>query len=495
MPKINLFLKIYLCFLLTIVFTIVMMICLDWLTGSGPMINRLRRDVSRSLSFYAQESVSIFERESLQGLKDFNSRLERSTGIRAFLYDEKGNELTGRTETADIKSIAASARNNSNPEIIFSGESGTAAQSVSGAGGNIYVFAAEFPHLHPPPPPPFPFLTPPPPGPPPDFVVAPPGSPPFLGPPPPDAPFHGIPLHFVLRLSIELTIAGLVCYLLARYLTKPIIKLGNAARQLAAGNLSIRVAPSLWKGKDEISNLAVDFDLMAGRLEKLLTAQRNLLRDVSHELRSPLARLNVALEICRRHSGPEAEIPLDRIARESEKLNEMIGQILTWNKVEFGMTELETTKIDAAELIQEIAADSDYEARSQNRAVVSIVEPCILEGNPDLLRRAIENVVRNAVHYTAESSTVDVTLGYIQNAGNPQALITVRDHGEGVPEEALSELFKPFYRVGEGRDRETGGAGLGLAITDAAVRFHGGSLQAVNAPDGGLIVEMTLPAL
>ena len=111
------------------------------------------------------------------------------------------------------------------------------------------------------------------------------------------------------------------------------------------------------------------------------------------------------------------------------------------------------------------------------------------------MRRAIENVVRKAVHYTAEGSTVELTLRYIQNAGNPQALITVRDHGKGVPEEALSELFKPFYRIGEGRDRETGGAGLGLAITDAAVRFHGGSLQAVNAPDGGLIVEMTLPAL
>jgi two-component system sensor histidine kinase CpxA len=491
MPRINLFIKIYLCFLLTMVFTMGMMIYLDRLTGSGPMIDRLRDNISRSLSFYGQEAVGIFEREGPQGLKEFINRLERSTGIRAFLFDEKGNEITGRTETADIRNIAASTRTNSKPEFIFSEESSVATQGVSDTGGNIYVFAAQFLHPHPP----WPFPGPPP-GLPPGFGLGPPpGPPPGLGLGPPDIPFHGIPLRFVVRLSIELIMVGIVCFLLARYITKPIIKLKNATRQLAAGNLSIRVSPTLGNRKDEISGMAVDFDLMAGRIEKLLTAQRNLLRDVSHELRSPLARLNVALEICRRHAGPEAEISLERIARESEKLNEMIGQILTWNKVEFGTTELETTKIDAAKLIQEIAADSDYEARSQNRAVVSIIEPCILEGNPDLLRRAIENVVRNAVHYTAEGSTVEVTLRYIQNAGNPQALITVRDHGKGVPEEALSELFKPFYRIGEGRDRETGGAGLGLAITDAAVRFHGGSLQAVNAPDGGLIVEMTLPAL
>ena len=125
--------------------------------------------------------------------------------------------------------------------------------------------------------------------------------------------------------------------------------------------------------------------------------------------------------------------------------------------------------------------------------MVSTIEPCILEGNRDLLRRAIENVVRNAVHYTDEGSTVEVTLRNVRNKGKAQVVVTVLDHGKGVPEEALSELFKPFYRVDEGRDRETGGTGLGLAITDAAVRFHGGSLRAENAPDGGLIVDMTLP--
>ena len=330
MPKINLFIKIYLCFLLTIIFTMGMMIVLDRLTGSGPMIDRLRHDISRSLSFHGHDAVSIFEREGLQALKDFINRLEKTTGIRAFLYNEKGIEITGRTETADIKNIAASAKNNSRPEFIFSGESGMAAQGISGAGGNIYVFAAEFPHASHQPPPGRPPMLLDIPSPPPGRPAAPSDGPLPPGPPPalPDIPFHGIPLHFVVRLFIELMISGFVCYLLARYMTAPIIKLGNAVRQLAAGNLSIRVSPSLGNRKDEISSLSRDFDLMAERIETLLTAQRNLLRDVSHELRSPLARLNVALEICRQRFGPEADKPLDRIEREAEKLNETIGQLL-----------------------------------------------------------------------------------------------------------------------------------------------------------------------
>ena len=491
-PKINLFIKIYIGFLLTIIFTILMMICLDRLTGSGPMIDRLRRDVSRSLSFYAQESVSVFEHNGLQELNNFIKRLERSTNIQAYLFDEKGNEITGRTEPDDIKNIAASARNNSKTEIIFSGESSIAATSVSDTGGKIYTFAALFPHSHPP----LHFPGPPPekpPGPPPDFALIHPGPPPGFGPAPPDVPFHGIPLHFLARLSIELLISGIVCFLLARYMTAPIIKLGNAARQLASGNLSIRVGPSLGKRKDEISGLALDFDNMAERIESLVTSQRNLLRDVSHELRSPLARLNVALELSKRQFGPDVNMPLERIEREAQKLNELIGQILTLNKVESGSAEIETTKVDLARLVQDIAADADYEAKSINRAVVATTEPSITEGNSDLLHRAIENVVRNAVNYTDDGTVVEVSLRNIQITNNAYALITVRDHGAGVPEETLTRLLKPFYRVCEGRDMQTGGAGLGLAITEAAIHFHGGSIHAQNAPDGGLIIEMTLP--
>ncbi len=474
MPKFNLFIKIYLSFLLTIIFAMVMMTFLERLAGSGPMIDHLRHDVGRSLSFYAQESVSIFGREGLKGLIDYIKRLEKSTGTRAFFFDEKGHEMTGRAVTADIEEIATLARNNPQPDLIFSGEISMAAQSITDIGGKIYVFAVQLPH-------------------------APPRTGSHLslfGPPPPplrDLASRGIPLHFAVRILIELMIGGLACYLLARYMIAPIIKLGNAARQLTSGNLSIRVGPSLGNRKDEISTLASDFDHMAERIEMLLTAQRNLLRDVSHELRSPLARLNVALEICKQNFGPEGDIPLNRIERESERLNEMIGQLLTWNKVESGTTEIKKTKVDLAELIADIVADADFEGKSKNRGVVSNIEPCIVEGNRELLRRAVENIVRNAVHYTDEGSNVEMTLRCIDGADGAHVLITIRDHGKGVPDGALSELFKPFYRVGESRDRQTGGAGLGLAIADAAIRFHGGTLRAFNAPDSGLIVEMSIP--
>jgi signal transduction histidine kinase len=169
---------------------------------------------------------------------------------------------------------------------------------------------------------------------------------------------------------------------------------------------------------------------------------------------------------------------------------------LTLNRVESGISAMEKRRIDLANLIRGIADDADFEAKSLNRAVKAEgIEPCFVEGDEDLLRRAVENVARNAVRYTEDGSTVDVSLRCIRDRGNPRGLITIRDHGKGVPEAALPNLFRPFYRVGDDRDRETGGTGLGLAITEAAVRLHGGMIRAANCSEGGLIIEISLPAL
>ena len=300
----------------------------------------------------------------------------------------------------------------------------------------------------------------------------------------------------LLQLLVVLTVSGIICYLLARYLTAPILKIGAAARQLAAGDLSVRVGPAIGKRKDELARLAVDFDRMAEQIALLLNSQRTLLRDISHELRSPLARLNVALELCRKRTGQEATVSLDRIERESDRLNEMIGQILTLNRVESDPSLREKTRVDLAGLVREITADAEFEAASLNRKVkVAGLDPCTVEGNEELLRRAIDNVIRNAVRYTPDAGEVEIHLRRVFGCGNTgdTAVISVRDHGKGVPEESLPHLFRPFYRVGEGRDRQTGGTGLGLAITEAAVRLHNGSVLAANAPGGGLIVEITLP--
>ena len=299
-----------------------------------------------------------------------------------------------------------------------------------------------------------------------------------------------------LRLLAVLTVSGLICYLLARYLTAPILKLGTAARLLATGDLSTRVSPALGNRKDELSGLAVDFDRMAERIESLLNSQRILLRDISHELRSPLARLNVALELCRKGSAQEVQKSLGRIARESGRLNEMIGHLLTLNRVESGIPAAEKTRIDLANLLQEIVDDADFEAKSLNRGVEAKgIDACFVEGDEDLLRRAVENVARNAVRYTEDGTTVDVFLRCVRDQSDSRCLITIRDHGKGVPEASLPDLFQPFYRVGNGRERETGGTGLGLAITEAAVRLHGGTVRAANSSEDGLIIEISLPAL
>jgi two-component system sensor histidine kinase CpxA len=226
----------------------------------------------------------------------------------------------------------------------------------------------------------------------------------------------------------------------------------------------------------------------------MVKAQQRLLGDISHELRSPLARLGVALGLARQRSGAEANGALDRIERESDNLNEMIKQLLELTRLESGTDGRKRSEVDLAALVHDVAEDADFEARSVNRSVrVVATEPCSINGVEELLRSAVENVVRNAVRFTPEGTAVEVALrrqnGYVDHF----AVISVRDRGKGVPDDALEKIFRPFYRAEDARDRQSGGGtGLGLAITERAVRMHGGSVEAKNADDGGLSVEMRL---
>jgi len=298
------------------------------------------------------------------------------------------------------------------------------------------------------------------------------------------------PGALAFRLLAVFLTAGLVCYGLARYLTAPVLRLRDATNRLAGGDLAVRVGPAVGNRKDELAQLGHDFDLMAARIESLLTTQRQLLSDVSHELRSPLARLNVALALARQRSGPEAAAPLDRIEAEAEQLNALIGRVLELARLESGAAPAERAPVDLGRLLEDIAADADFEARAKDCTVTfSAAEPCRVLGSEPLLRSAFENVVRNAVRYTARGTGVEI--GMAPAAGG--VVVTVRDHGPGVAEEHLDAMFEPFYRLADARDRESGGTGLGLAITRRAIRLHGGSVQAANAEDGGLIVELRLP--
>jgi two-component system sensor histidine kinase CpxA len=233
---------------------------------------------------------------------------------------------------------------------------------------------------------------------------------------------------------------------------------------------------------------------MADRLETLIGSQRRFLRDASHELRSPLARLEVALELARGRAGSELAEPLERIGRESSRLNSLIGQLLELERLASGSPSLDTVDLDVAEILKEIARDAGFEAEARGCGVsLEVAARPRVEGSAELLRSAIENVVRNAVGHTHEGSEVEVAVGEETDKGRSTAVITVRDHGPGVAVEELPRLFEPFYRVADARERRTGGVGLGLAITERAIRLHDGEIDAANHPDGGLLVTIRLP--
>jgi len=302
-------------------------------------------------------------------------------------------------------------------------------------------------------------------------------------------------LRMAGRFLLPLLLVGaLFCYWLARYLSAPVVQLRNATRQLSNGNLTARVNENLLKRRDEITYLGQDFNLMAARIESLVEAQRRLLADISHELRSPLARQGVAVGLARRRGGPEVSSALDRIGRESDRMNVMIGQLLALSRSESGADVLAKVKVDLSALLQEITDDADFEAHDRDRSVRVIrLEPSVTVGELELIRSAIENVVRNAVRYTSPGTQVEVSLTSEAVNGHRYAVVRVRDHGKGVPDAAIDEIFRPFYRVEDARDRKSGGTGLGLAIAARAVRLHDGTISAENAPNGGLVVEIRLP--
>jgi signal transduction histidine kinase len=401
------------------------------------------------LTVYGKDAAEQYERSGQAALAAYLESIQSHSSTRLFLFNRQLQELSGGSNLRpDARDVAHTVLETGLPEFSDMGPSPLLGRPVRAGSGNEYVLVAELPPR-------------------PQFAL-----------------FH-------LHLLAMALIGGLFCYWLAKHLTSPVAKLRAATRELANGNLSVRVGPTLGRRRDELASLAADFDEMAEKIQLLIDRQRRLLGDISHELRSPLARLNVALELARQRSGSEATSALERIQREAEILNEMIGQLLALTRLESGAEELRKVELDLESLVREVVKDADFEARARNRSVrLAATEPVTIDGVPNLIRRAIENVIRNAVHYTAERTEVDIKLFTDSEA---RAVIVVRDHGPGVPDEVLTEIFRPFYRVDEARDREAGGVGLGLSIAERAVRLHGGKVEAANASDGGLIVTIKVP--
>ena len=320
-------------------------------------------------------------------------------------------------------------------------------------------------------------------------IEVPPGPRVFFGP-------HEIP---GLGILIFVVSSGLVCYLLARSVTSPVTRLRRAAQGLAAGDLSARTGAPAGGPGDEIVELMRDFDRMAERLEGLVDSQSRLLKDVSHELRSPLARLSVALGLARQRQTPEIEGQLNRIELEADRLNQLIQRLLTIARLESGTDGIRKTSLSLRELVEQVAHDAEFESAGRQCRVTADgngEDEYLVEGDPDLLRSAVENVVRNATRYTAPGTTVEAKLERRPslNGNGEEMLIRVSDSGPGVPDDALAKIFEPFYRIDDARNRQTGGAGLGLSIAARAIRLHGGQITASNRKEGGLQVEIRIPA-
>jgi len=393
------------------------------------------------------------DRNGAPGAASLLDGLERNQNLQACLYDQNGNPITGN-HCSSFQDLAKKAA-----DQPFGPEPHTSVYRnilrIRGRDGKRYLLATEMP----------------------------------FGP----AAVNKTVLSFVLHWILVLTVSACICYLLTRWLTRPILHLRAASMQIAEGNLGARVESKVEKRGDEFGDLARDFNAMAGRIETLLSSQRQLISDVSHELRSPLTRINLALDLARRRLGNADEF--DRISTDLEKLNEMIGRLLTVARLESGAVPVASDLLDLGSLVGDIADDAQLEAA---RRPCNLVCDCTGEfpvrGDENLLRSAIENIIRNAIYYTHPDTEIRVALTHANVAGLRSIQLTVSDRGPGVPASDLEQIFKPFYRVADARDRQSGGAGLGLAIASRVVALHHGTIRAANREGGGLEITFQLPA-
>lgn len=301
----------------------------------------------------------------------------------------------------------------------------------------------------------------------------------------------GIPETRWAVLVVALLATGVASWLLARSVTRPVKRISAATRAIAEGNLDARVLGRVQQRRDELGELARDFDGMAERLRELLRAKERLLRDISHELRSPLARMRVALGLARQPGGDVGR-QLDRLEVETERLDRLIGQVLHLSRLDARASTVARDEVDLADLVDGIAADAAFEAQALGVQVefAPPAAPVRVRADAQLLASAVENVVRNALRYTAPGTAVTLDV----SVAGGEARVRVRDRGPGVPESELERIFEPFHRVAESRERGSGGDGIGLAITARVLAAHGGRAVAANAADGGLVVTLSLPA-
>lgn len=450
----SLFLKIFLWFWLTAFVTGIALV-LTFFLGPRSVPSRWHASLTDMARSSAMIAVAELDRGGAPAASTYLERLNHDAHLRACLFDLVGDQIAGQ-DCETFKDMIPHMTAGKTSDFSMKYGIVRVALLLPGSNACEYIFATELP----------------------------------AGP----RAALGIDITAIaLRWGVALLVSGFVCYLLTRYITNPILRLQQASQQLAAGNLSTRAAAETEHRRDELGNLVRDFNIMADRIEELISRQRQLIYDLSHELRSPLARLNVALDLGRKRKGDDPAF--DHMEQDLERLSDMIERMLTLAKLDTSAAPVRMQRVNLTDIIKRIVHDAEFESRERDGIIQLTADgECSIQGNEELLRSAIENVIRNAIRYTAAQTSVEIDLQRrdIEDAGCVSLII--RDYGPGVPEQELGKIFQPFYRVTDARDRQSGGTGLGLAIADRVVRIHGGLIRAENATPQGLRIDIRLPA-
>ncbi len=456
----RLYWRIFIAFWMVIVLTMVATVTVNTLISRDDVETSRLQALFASLDALAEQAQRTLDKEGEAGLREWLEQKQASLNVPMFIVDPDGNELRGQPLPRRFRRPPSEFR--AEPELRRERRPGMRPNIRPGLGARSRVLT----------------------GPRGDYLFI------AMGLDRPRAPGMLSPnARRVFPLMLVL-VSGVACFWLARYLTRPIQVFRQTGQRITAGDLSARVGAPVNRRKDEFGALAKDFDRMAEQIQALLESKQRLLREVSHELRSPLARLQAATGLLRQQAGDADNPNLERIEQEAQTLNHMIGQILAFSRLE-SMERIAREAVDVTELIGEVVANARFEAQVLGRDVtLEAPETLAAELDPALLQSAVDNVVRNAVQHASQLTAVTLV-------ALPDGIqITVTDDGPGAPEAHLDRLFEAFFTAAPSNSAHGQGAGIGLAIARRAVDLHGGRITARNRTDGsGLEVSITLPAV
>lgn len=436
---------------------IFIILTIAWITSEITRKSSIPAREKIFMDSYANAAVATFESGHHTALKKLLSQAGKSRKMTLYLLSSTGEILGNQAPPQSVKRIAKNLENEQLDEGLIKFGDLIVSHEILSTSGKAYRLASvsQVPLS--------------------SFIII---------------PWAGL----TIRLATAIFISGLICYLLSRYLTFPLRQLSMAAKSIAKGNLNTRVGHIKGHTKDEIDALRKEFDRMAEQLETMVNSKERLLQDISHELRSPLARLQIAIELGRKKVNGLAEQAFSRMLVECDRLNTLIGEILDYARLDKSTDNLVIRPIPVQEIVRNIVTDAQFEFDTNpSRVTVEIDKGCAetILADERLLHRAIENILRNAFNYAPAQSKIHLHLTQSENL----LKIQISDQGPGVPQDQLDKIFHPFYRVDLSREKRTGGYGLGLAIAQKAIQLHRGRIIATNRPEGGLLVQIEIPVV